>query len=64
MAPDGRVIDVSAEETRNRRSRKKLDLFTSIVSSGKAWLAFVADDVWFDGDSISNFEVLDRGMNS
>lgn len=63
MAPDSWVIHISAEESWNRWGGKELDLLTTIISSREARLAFVADDVWFDGYTITNFEVRYARMN-
>jgi hypothetical protein len=63
MAPDGWVVDISAEETRNRWGGQELNLFATVVSASKTWLAFVADDVGFDGDSVSHFQMFDGGMD-
>lgn len=58
MAPNSGVVDISSEETRNRWGGEELDFLASVVPSGEARLAFVADDVRFDGYSISNLEIL------
>jgi hypothetical protein len=63
MAPDSRVVDISAKETGTRRGGEELDFLATVVSSREAWLAFVADDVGFNGDSIPHFESLDRRVN-
>lgn len=60
MAPNSWVVHISSEEPGYWRSREKLDFFATIVSSGEAWLAFVADNVRFDGYTISNFEMFHR----
>jgi hypothetical protein len=63
MTPDSRVVDISAEEARIRWGRQEFDFLAAVVSSSEAWLAFVADDVGFNGNSIPHFEVLDRRMD-
>jgi hypothetical protein len=59
MTPNSWVIDISAEESWDGRSREELDLFATIVSASEAWLTFVADDIWLNGYSIADFEMLD-----
>jgi hypothetical protein len=63
MAPDSWVIDISAEETRDWRGGKELNLFAAVVSASKTWLAFVADDVRLDGYAVSHFQMFDRRMD-
>jgi hypothetical protein len=63
MAPDGRMVNISAKETGHRWCGQEFDFLASVVSSSEAWLAFVADDVGFNSDSVPHFEMLDRGMN-
>ena len=40
-----------------------MDLLAAIVSSCKAWLAFVADDVGFDSNTVSDLEMCHRRMD-
>lgn len=57
------MVDISAEESRDWWSGKEGDLFAAIVTSCEAGFAFAADDVWFDRNSIANFEACDRGVD-
>lgn len=57
------MVDVSAEQTWNRRSGQELDLLASVISASQAWLAFVADNIGFDSHSVSDCEGFDRGMD-
>lgn len=63
VAPNGWVVDISAQKTRNWRSRKELDLFTAIVSSRQAGLASIANDVRLNSNPVANLEICDRRMN-
>jgi hypothetical protein len=66
VAPDCRVIHVTAEETVDRRSREEFHRFAAVVAARQAWLTFVADDVGFDGYSIArlqHFNVRRNGDN-
>jgi hypothetical protein len=40
-----------------------LDFLTTVISSCEAGLAFVTDDIGFDSDTVSDFEVSDRRMD-
>ena len=57
VAPDGRVVDVAAEQAVDGRRGEERNLFTSIVSAREAGFASVADDIGFDGDAVAGFEV-------
>jgi hypothetical protein len=58
------MVYISSEESRNGRSGEKLDFLASVVSSGEAGLAFVANNVRFDGYTISNLEMFHRRVDS
>ena len=64
MAPYGGVVDISSEKTVDGRGRQKLHILASIIPTGQARLARIADDVGFNCDSVARFEVLDVGVGS
>ena len=57
------MINVSAKQTGDWWGRQELDFLATVVSASKAWLAFIADDVGLNSDTISHFEMLDRRMH-
>lgn len=59
VAPHGRVFEVAAQKSSNRRCGEELDALAAIVAAGQAGLAFVADDVGFDGNAVAGFERRD-----
>ena len=63
MAPDGRVVYIAAEQAVEGRGRGELHFFAAVVAAGEAGLAFVADDVRFDGDAVAHLEGRDRGVH-
>lgn len=54
------MVHISSEESGNGRSREELNFFAAIISSCEAWLAFVADNIRFNGYTISDFEMFHR----
>lgn len=56
------MIDVSSEQAWNRRCASKGNVDTSVVFACQAWLAFVADDVGLDRDSVSDGMSCDGWM--
>lgn len=62
MAPFGGVVDVAAEETRDRRSTEEKNVLASIIAAGKTGFARVAGNVGLNGDSVTRLEVLDGGV--
>lgn len=63
VAPDSRVVDVSAQHAGDGRGGEELDVVAAIVSASQAGLADTAGDVGLDSDTIANLEVLDGGVN-
>ena len=54
--------DVAAEEAVNGWGGKETHVNTAIVASCEAVFALVADEVGFDCDAVSDFEVGDGGV--
>lgn len=59
MAPDGRVVDVAAEEAVDGRGGEEAHVEAAVVAAREAGFACVADDVGFDGDAVAGDEVRD-----
>jgi hypothetical protein len=57
------MINVSAKQTGDWWGRQELDFLATVVSASKAWLAFIADDVGLNSDTVSNFEMLNGRVN-
>ena len=62
VAPDGRVVDVAAEEAVDGRRGKEAHGEAAVVAAREAGLAVAADDVRFDGDAVAGREGCDRGV--
>ena len=62
VAPDGRVVDVAAEEAVDRRRREEAHREAAVVAARQARFAVAADDVRFDGDAVADGEGGDRGV--
>ena len=63
MAPDGRVVDVAAEETVNRWGGEELHFLAAVVAARKALFAFITDEARFNGDTVTRLKVRDGGMS-
>ncbi len=59
VAPDGWVVDVASQQPIYRWGGEETHIQAAIVAAREAGLALVADDVWFDGNAVSDLEVLD-----
>ena len=59
MTPSSGVVDISAEQARYGRGGQEFDFFATVISACEARLAFVADDVGFNCDSVADFERFD-----
>lgn len=59
MAPDGRVVDVAAEEAVDGGRGEEAHVEAAVVAAREAGFALVADDVGFDGDAVAGLEVRD-----
>ena len=64
MAPNSWMVHISSEKPGNGRSGKELNFLATVVSSGETGLAFIADDVRFDGYTVSDLETFHRRVNS
>lgn len=56
VAPDGRVVDVAAQQAVDGRGGQEGDALAAVVASRQAGLAGVADDVGLDGDAVAHFQ--------
>lgn len=61
MAPDGRVVDITAQETVDGRSRQERNVFATVVSSSETGFAGIADDVRLDSDTVADLEMGNIG---
>lgn len=59
MAPDSRVIDISAQKTVDGRRGQEPHIQATVVAAREAWFAVITDNVWFDGDTVAGLEVRD-----
>lgn len=62
VAPDGRVVDVAAQEAVDGRGGEEAHLFAAVVAAREALFAVVADEARFDGDAVTGLQVGDGGM--
>ena len=62
VAPDGRVVDVAAEEAVDGRGREEAHREAAVVAARQAGFAVAADDVRFDGDAVADGEGRDGGV--
>ena len=62
MAPFGRVVDVSSQEAIDRGCRQETHLQAAVVAAREAGFAFIADEIWFDGDAVAGFKVRNGGV--
>lgn len=62
VAPLGWVVDVSSQEAVNRGCGQETHLQATVVPAREAGFAFIADEVRFNGDAVSGFEVGNRGV--
>ena len=62
VAPDGRVVDVAAEEAVDGRGGEEAHGEAAVVAAREAGFAVAADDVRFDGDAVAGGEVRDGGV--
>ena len=62
VAPDGRVVDVAAEEAVDGRGGEEAHGEAAVVAAREAGLAVAADDVRFDGDAVAGAEGGDGGV--
>ena len=60
VAPDGRVVDVAAQEAVDGRGGEEAHVQAAVVAARQAGLARVADDVRLDGDAVAGLQVRDR----
>lgn len=60
VAPDGRVVDVAAQQAGDGRRAAELDRLASVVFACQAGFALAADDVGFDGDAVADVVRFDR----
>lgn len=63
VAPDGRVVDVAAEEAVDGWGGEEFHVLAAVVAACEALFAVVADQAGFDGDAIAGLEVCDGGMS-
>lgn len=59
MAPHGGVLEVAAQQARDRGCGEEFDGGAAVVAACEAGLALVADDVGLDGDAVAYLEVGD-----
>ena len=64
VAPDGRVVDVAAQQAVDRRRGEEGNLFAAVVAARQAGLASVANDVGLDGDAVTDLERGDGRVDS
>ena len=62
VAPDGRVVDVAAQEAVDGRGGEEAHGEAAVVAACEAGFAVAADDVRFDGDAVAEGEVGDGGV--
>ena len=62
MAPHGRVIDVSPQQSRDGRRGAEGDFLAAVVATCEAGLALVADDVGFHGHAVADAVGGDGGV--
>jgi len=57
------MVDVSSKKSMNWWGGEELDVHTSVISACQAWLTFVADNIGFNCNSISNLKMSHRRVN-
>nr|POE79861.1 hypothetical protein CFP56_07927 [Quercus suber] len=62
VAPDGRMVDIAAQQAGDGRRGAELHLLAAVVLAEQAGLALVADDVGLDGDTVADLVRPDRGV--
>jgi hypothetical protein len=62
VAPDGRVVDVAAQQAGDGRRAAELDADAAVIFSCQAGLALAADDVGLDGDAVADAVSGDGGV--
>ena len=64
VAPDGRVVDVAAEEAVDGRGREEAHLQAAVVAACEAGFAGMAGEGGLDGDTVADLEVGDGRVDS
>ena len=64
VAPDGRVVDVAAEEAVDGRSGEESHLQAAVIAACEAGFAGMAGEGGLDGDAVADLEVGDGRVDS
>lgn len=56
------MVDVSSQEAVDRWCRQETHFQATIVAARETGFALIADEVRFNGDAVSGFEVGNRGV--
>ena len=57
------MIDIPSQKTMDWRRGEELNVLTSVVATGKARFAGIADDVGLNGDAVAGFQRLNGGVD-